>query len=190
MSKYKILIFDLDDTLIDNYENVRYAFKVMIESKNEQYNDEKFVKWYNIDKKFWKDWQDGLIELPNHLKNEIGVKSEKFLNWLRAQRVLIYYQNKIELDEAIKLNNLYMEQLTEQVIEIEGAYETLKYLSNKYYIIIATNGPKIATKEKLTKIRCLDFVNEILSADMFGYMKPRKEFFDGIQNMLNNFNND
>lgn len=37
MNKYKILIFDLDDTLIDNLENVRYAFKMMIKSKNEQY---------------------------------------------------------------------------------------------------------------------------------------------------------
>ena len=32
------------------------------------------LKWYEIDKKLWKDWQDGLIELPVHLKNETGKK--------------------------------------------------------------------------------------------------------------------
>ena len=26
MNKYKIVIFDLDDTLIDNLENVKYAY--------------------------------------------------------------------------------------------------------------------------------------------------------------------
>ena len=191
MNKYKILIFDLDDTLIDNLENVRHAFTKMIETQDEYYNDNNFKRWYKLDKQFWKDWQDGLIELPEELKNETGKKSNEFLDWLRAQRVLIYYNNKISLKEAINLNNIYMNALTENVISIDGAYETLKYLSSKgYYIIIATNGPKIATRDKLLKIKCIDFVNEILSANMFGYMKPNKEFFEGIEKILNNYNVD
>lgn len=189
MDKYKVLIFDLDDTLIDNLENVRHAFTKMIGTRNESYNEHDFIRWYDIDKQFWKDWQDGLIKLPKHLKDEKGKKSDEFLDWVRAQRVLIYYDHKISLDEAIKLNNIFMEALTENVVAIDGAYETLEYLSNKgYYVIIATNGPKIATKDKLSKIGCIDFVNEILSADMFGYMKPNKEFFEGIEKMLGNYN--
>ena len=75
MDKYKILIFDLDDTLIDNLENVRYAYTKMIESVGEKYSEDGFKKWYEIDKNFWKDWQDGLIKLPAHLKNETGKKT-------------------------------------------------------------------------------------------------------------------
>jgi len=191
IKKYKILIFDLDDTLIDNLENIHYAFKKMIESQNEIYDDEKFKRWYEIDKKFWKDWQDGLIKLPEHLKNETGKKSEEFLDWVRGQRVLIYFNNSITLEDAIRLNYIYMESLIEVVNSIDGAYEILKYLANKeYYILIATNGPKVATKEKLSKIGCLEFVKEVLSADMFGYMKPKKEFFDAIQQKLNNYSNE
>ncbi len=184
MLKYKIIIFDLDDTLIDNLENVRYAYTKMIEVVGQAYSKEGFQRWYEIDKKFWKDWQDGKIELPSHLKNEIGQKSEEFLNWVRAQRVLIYFDYQISLEKAIELNNMFMNSLTEVVIAIDGAYEILNYLKEKYYIIVATNGPKIATKDKLSKINCLNFVNEVLSADMFGYMKPRKEFFEAIQNLL------
>lgn len=189
MNKYKILIFDLDDTLIDNLENIRYAFTKMIEYRNENYNENNFLRWYEIDKRFWADWQDGLIELPEQFKNETGKKSDEFLNWLRAQRVISYYENKVSLEEAIDLNNIYMNAMKENIIAIEGAYKTLKYLFNKgYYIIIATNGPKIATREKLLKIGCIDFVNEIFSADMFGYMKPKKEFFEEIEKILNNYN--
>ena len=189
LKNYRILIFDLDDTLIDNLENVRHAFTKMIETQNEDYNDNDFKRWYKLDKQFWKNWQDGLIELPEKFKNETGKKSDEFLDWLRAQRVLLYYNNKISLKEAIDLNNIYMNALTENGVAIDGAYETLKYLFNKgYYIIIATNGPKIATRDKLLKIKCIDFVNEILSADMFGYMKPNKEFFEGIEKTLNNYN--
>lgn len=190
MNKYKILIFDLDDTLIDNVENTKYAFRKMVEAENEQYSDKNFIRWYEIDKKFWQDWQDDLIELPPHLKKETGKKSGKFLNWLRAQRVLIYFNNKIDLEEAIRLNYIFMNALTEVIIEVKGAHEILKYLSAKYYIIIGTNGPQVATKDKLLKIGCLKYVNEILSADMFGYMKPREEFFEAIQNHLNNYNNE
>lgn len=190
MNKYKVLIFDLDDTLIDNTENVKYAFRKMVEEKNEEYTDNNFIRWYEIDKKFWNDRQDGLIEMPEHLRNETGKKSEEFLNWLRAQRFLIYFNNTIDLEEAIRLNNIYMNAMTEIVIAIDGAYETLKYLTNKYHIITATNGPQVATRDKLQKIDCLDFVSEVLSADMFGYMKPKKEFFEAIQNRLSNYNNE
>lgn len=188
MKKYKILIFDLDDTLINNTENIRHAYTKMIESIGERYTETGFQRWYSIDCKFWEDWQEGLIELPENLKNETGKKSEAFLNWLRAQRVLIYFNNQITLEKAIQLNYLFMDSLKEKVIPINNAYSTLQYLSNKYQIIIATNGPQIATKEKLSKINCLQFVSNILSADMFGYVKPRKEFFEGIQHTLNNYN--
>ena len=190
--KYKVIIFDLDDTLINNLENVRHAFKKMIEQRNEVYSEEEFKKWYEIDKKFWKDWQDGLIELPKYLKNETGKKSEEFLNWLRAQRALIYFNNSISLEEAIRLNHIYMEAMTEVVVPIDGVYETLEYLANtgKYYILVATNGPKVATNEKLSKIGCLEFVRDVLSADMFGYMKPKREFYEAIQKLLNNYDNE
>ncbi len=190
MNRYKILIFDLDDTLIDNVENVRYAYTKMIELVGEKYTEDGFKRWFEIDKKFWRDWQDGLIELPSHLKDETGKKSNEFLDWVRAQRVLIYFDNQVDLIKAVELNNVFMNALTEVVIAIEGAHEVLKKLKEKYYIIVATNGPEIATKEKLSKIGCLDFVNEVLSADMFGYMKPRQEFFEAIQKLLNNYNND
>lgn len=190
MNKYKILIFDLDDTLIDNLENMKYAFKDMVENEQEEYSDANFLKWYEIDKKFWRDWQDEIIELPQYLKKEEGKKSKEFLDWLRAQKVLLYFDNKIPLERAIELNNIYMSSLTKNVIAIEDAYDTLKYLSEKYYIIVATNGPQIAAKKKVNEINCLEFVNEVLSAEMFGYMKPRKEYFDAIQKTLNNYNNE
>ena len=187
--QYKVLIFDLDDTIIENKNNVKYAFKKMLEESNSEYSEENFERWYEIDKKFWQDWQEEKIELPEKFKTEIGKKSDAFLDWVRAQRILIYFDNTITLENAIKLNNIFMQSLTEIVIPVTGIAETLNYLSKKYYIIVATNGPTIAAEEKLQKINCLDYVKKVLAADMFGYMKPRKEYFEAIQKTLNNYNN-
>lgn len=123
--KYKILIFDLDDTLINNRENVRAAFKRMLEAENKVYSGHEFERWYEIDRRFWTDWQDGLIELPNKFKSETGKKTDDFLDWVRAQRVLIYFNNSISLERAIELNTLYMNAFAEEVQAIEGAQDTL-----------------------------------------------------------------
>ena len=56
MTKYELLIFDLDDTLIDNDENVRYAFQKMTELLGYSYSDELFKSWQKFDKQFWLDF--------------------------------------------------------------------------------------------------------------------------------------
>lgn len=186
--KYKILIFDLDDTLIDNRESVKAAFRRLLEHEGVTYTEKAFKRWYQIDKQFWIDWQDGLIDLPERLKHEAGKKSDEFLDWVRSQRVLLYFDLSVSPERAVELNNIYMSALTEEIHAIDGARDTLKYLADKYKIIIATNGPKIATRHKLEKIGCEKYVTEILSADMFGYMKPKVEFFKAIEKRYKDFN--
>ena len=61
------------------------------------------------------------------------------------------------------------------------AKHALSYLLGRYKIVVATNGPSIATCRKLEKIDCLPFIDDVLSADMFGYMKPKIQFFDVIE---------
>ena len=39
---YKIIIFDLDDTLIDNTKNIQNGFKEVLKYRNEKYSEEKF----------------------------------------------------------------------------------------------------------------------------------------------------
>lgn len=186
--RYKILIFDLDDTLIDNMANTKAAFEIMLNANDEKFSDDKFSHWYNLDKKFWTDWQDGLIEIPEHLKHEVGKKSDDFLDWVRSQRVLMYSNHTLSAKRAVELNNVYMHALNDVVVVIDGARDVLRYLSNNYKIVVATNGPGIATSQKLEKIKCRQFIDDVLSADMFGYMKPKVEFFEAIEKRYQDYN--
>ena len=43
MKKYKIIIFDLDDTLIDNTENIRHAYAKMMQSGGEPRSEDRSV---------------------------------------------------------------------------------------------------------------------------------------------------
>lgn len=54
-------------------------------------------------------------------------------------------------------------------------------------MVVATNGPREATRDKLAKINCLDFINYIFSADMTKtrVTKPSKGFFQELYNYIN-----
>ncbi|MCL2451607.1 HAD family hydrolase [Candidatus Saccharibacteria bacterium] len=191
MKKYKILIFDLDDTLIDNHESVRVAFETMLTAVGETYSNEKLDRWYRIDADFWSKYQDGLIKIPPEFAHETARKSDKFLDWVCSQRVLQYFENKVDDERAIELNDIYISALAENVVAIEGARDTLKYLAseNVYKIIVATNGPSLVVPRKLEIIGVSSYVTEILAADMLGLVKPHTEFFDAIKKRYNDFLN-
>lgn len=61
---YNTVIFDLYDTLTDDRENIRQAFEIVLEYRKENYTDEKFERFYSIDKKTWKDRAAGKLITP------------------------------------------------------------------------------------------------------------------------------
>lgn len=188
MKKYEVLLFDLDDTLIDNLENVRYAYTKMVNYMNEDYTLEGFKKWYELDKQFWIDFHNNKIVVPV----EFNTSQELFVKYVRSLRYQLYFDNKISLEKAFEINDLFLSSLEEVVIPIDGSYETLEYLNKKYKIVIATNGPSVAAKTKLEKIGCYKFIDSIFSADMTSQTvtKPKKEFFDELEEYLNFYEKD
>ena len=173
---YTPLIFDLDDTLTDDCENCREAFKIMISSRNEEYSEEDFLRFRKIDKKTWKDRAAG--KLPTPYEDD----DEKKKEWIRASRVIKYYGEEIiTYEDAVKLNDIYIEGMKEKVVSRPKALEVMKYLyEKKYKIIIATNGPLVPLKEKLKKIGIIDFIDVMFSSEEAGQMKPHKKFYEKL----------
>lgn len=173
---YKCLIFDLDDTLTDDFENCKEAFKIMIASRNEDYIEEDYLRFKKIDNKIWADRAAGKLITPYEDNDE------KKKEWLRASRILKYYgEDKITYEEAVRLNDLYIEGMKEKVISRPNVIEVMKYLyEKKYRIIIATNGPLVPLKEKLKKIGIYELVDFMFSSEEAGQMKPHKKFYETL----------
>ena len=173
---YNTVIFDLDDTLIDNFQNVKNAFKEVLKYRNEDYTEEKFKNFFEFDREFWSKRAKGEIEDPIEFEN-----ADKRREWVRAKRFLIYFNDEISYEEAVRINDLYIDALAYNIIPIEGAFDVVKYLyEKKYKIVIATNGPILAINSKLKACKIDKYVNFIFSAEEAGHMKPRKEFFEGL----------
>ncbi len=181
--KYEYLIFDMDDTLIDNVENVRYAYKKMMEFMGEEYSDDGFKDWLSFDKQFWDDYRYGLIEVPEEYK----LPQELYVKYVQSLRYMKFFDNKLDISEAFKLNDLFLNSLKEVVVEVSGAKEVLKELSLKYKIVVATNGPRQAVYTKIDKIGCSDYVNYVFAADMTKstVTKPNVKYFEELEEFLN-----
>ena len=172
---YDTIIFDLDDTLTDDCENIRQAFKIVLEYKKDYYTDEKFEMFYNIDKKTWKDRAAGKLITP--YEND----KEKKAEWLRASRFIKYFGDSIDYNEAVHINGIYMDGMKKKVVAREGTLDIIKYLYNKKYkLIIATNGPIVPLKSKLEKLQIEKYFITVFSAEEVGFMKPHKEFYKGL----------
>ena len=182
MIKYEMLLFDLDDTLVNNTENARYAFKQMLINVNKEYNDEEFQRWLNLDNQFWKDYANKKIIVPEQYQHP----QELFIKYIRSLRYQMFFNYQIDINKAFEINEIFISSLNEIAVPIDGVYETLEYLHNKYKIVIATNGPTVAVDSKLSKIDCLKFINAVFSADMAKdtVTKPNKLYFEELKKYL------
>lgn len=178
--RYKKILFDLDNTLVDDDENRKYAIEKILIEKKEKATSYKIEKFIQLDNQFWKERAEGKIKDPYKFKNN-KEKSE----WVRAQRFIKYFNN-ITLEEGIKINNKYINFLKEKIVPIKNSTEILKYLyEKKYELYIITNGPTKAVNDKLCKINAQKYIKNTFSAEETGYMKPHNEFFKGLFNKIN-----
>lgn len=176
---YQYLIFDMDDTLSNDYENRKHAFKKVLEYMDEDITEDRIQEMINYDIKYWNDRANGKIKDPANLKT-----IEEINTFARSKRFIDLFGN-INLEKAIKINDIFVEALKENIVPIENAKEIIKYLyEKKYNIIIATNGPTSALLAKITGIGINKYLENTFAADEIGYMKPKKEFVEGLLNKI------
>lgn len=182
MSKYETLIFDLDDTLIDNNLSIKYAFTTIINQLEIEYSDDLFFKWKKFDTAYWHTWESGNMIIPDSIKT-----LEDKITYLRANRFVIFFKElRIDFETAVAINELYCSMLGVNIVEIENACKLLQELNSDYEIIIATNGPKDAAINKLEKAKLKSYISSIICSEEIGFSKPMPEFFNFLYDKTQN----
>lgn len=182
---YRKLLFDLDNTLIDDDKNRKYAIKQILIEREENPTDERIENFIKLDNQFWKDRAEGKIKDPYKFKN-----NEEKTEWVRAQRFIKYFKN-ISFEEGVEINKKYINYLSKNIIPIKNAQDILKYLYDKQYeIYIVTNGPYKAVNNKLSQINALKYIKYAFTAEEAGYMKPHLEFFEKFFSKINTYEKD
>lgn len=158
----KIVLLDLDNTIIDFNECARRSIMGIFEDLGFTYNDNVFDTFLTENVKIWKRLELGEIDKA----------------YLRANRWNIILR-KLGLDyDGTVIEERFENGVAMGAYPVEGAYDLLDYLDQKYDLYIVSNGLKFV-QESRVKIGKYDkyFKSLFLSEDI-GIQKPDVRFFD------------
>lgn len=173
---YKLIFIDADDTLFDFRKAQGNAMKKVFEDFDyfeKEGNEEKFDKikedYKIINSKLWRELEKGQIK-------------EDELRVLRFER--LFEKNDLKYD-AEAFSEKYSERLSEGSFLFEGAEELCKYLSEKYRIIIITNGIKKVQIPRIENSKINKYIEETVVSEDVGISKPNIGIFQYVLDSAN-----
>ena len=181
MQKYKAILFDLDDTLIDNDESCKYAIFNLYEKFGIPCTNETFLRWKQFDIDYWIEWENGTFIFPSWINSQ-----HQKIDFLRYNRFYEFFKEfNITHEEAESLNSYYISLLHKNIIPIDGAHEVLEELSKSHELVISTNGPKEAAFKKVKAANLHMYINKIVASGECGFSKPMPSFFRYVISKMN-----
>ncbi len=171
--KYKYLLFDADDTLLDFRSAEKNAFYNLLMLKGLEPSPLLYDSYSKINVSVWKSFEKGEIE-----KDEIGVtRYREFLE-----------KNNLPFD-AEDFDLTYHKALLTQGQIIKGADEVCaRLVSLGYSINVVTNGFTDAQKSRFSVSGLCRYIDRFFISESIGARKPEKAFFDAVFNEIGSKN--
>ena len=168
MEDIKIIIFDLDNTLIDFDACESYALEYAFNLMNVPINLELINDFSKIDRKLWNTGS----------YNSVKVSSDKIP--LKRFEILFSKHNIINVDVS-KVNDLFMEGFSKAIYPYEESESILEYLTNKGYVItVATNGLMKLQYPRIVNSSLGKYITQIVASEEVSYNKPNPSIFNKI----------
>ena len=173
--KYKVILFDADETLFDFKKAEREAFKnTMIDFGIDYDESYHFNTYEEINCAIWKELEQGLI-------TQEKLKTERF-------RIFI---DRLDMNfDENEFASTYMKYLGDGSFLFEGALELIEDLSNKYILSIVTNGLTIVQERRIKKSVIAKYFKDIVISEEIGISKPHPNIFEHAINNLGEFSKD
>lgn len=166
--KYPILLFDLDNTILDTKANAEKALHKLSKQVDFPFNDQQIAYWHELNDGLWKKLERG----------QLG--REDLLN----SRFRLYFEHFGKNIDGAKINNSYLKLFKLENILMPNAKSVLDTLSQSHRIFAVSNGTKEKQYSQLKRADLLsDFEDLYLSEDL-GYQKPDPNFFKVVFDKL------
>jgi len=161
--KYKVLLFDADDTLFDFKKTEEFALEVALTKIGVDYDKEYHLTVYKkVNTKIWKELEEGKILLKK-------LKTERFKRYFEKLQV--------EFD-PVKFADIYMESLGDGSFLFEDAREIVEELGKKTRMAIITNGLSKVQNKRIKKSIISHHFEEVVISEEVEITKPNPEIFE------------
>ena len=157
---YKIILFDLDNTLFDFDANQAESLKSLFDYKGVELTDDICRSYDEINKGLWMEYECGKISI------------DKLLN-TRFSRTMRLHNRDID---GTEWENDYRAYLNKGSQLIDGAYDLLAELSRTHRLFAATNGVNETQISRLKLSGIYDFFEDVFISEEVGAQKPSIQF--------------
>jgi putative hydrolase of the HAD superfamily len=174
----EVIIFDLDDTIVDFHNGVIPSWHTACAAYCEKHNhigkDELYREIRKSGKWFWSD-----PERHRTGRNDL----------LQARRDIVYHAFKNlgfpDKDHAYGLANHYSELRTQALTLLPGALETLQtFRDNGQRMVLLTNGESLLQREKIRMFQLEHFFEHIFVEGEVGVGKPDIKAYHNVLQKL------
>jgi len=161
--KYKIILFDADETLFDFKKSEETALENTLLSLGCPYDKKYYLSLYkSINDKMWIDLEKGKISADK-------LKVERFRQYLRVLN--------LQLD-PLEVSNLYEKELSEASFSYEESLSVVKYLHKNFRLFIVTNGLAFVQRNRLKKSPLFPYFEDIIISEEVSVSKPDSKIFE------------
>jgi 2-haloacid dehalogenase len=171
LKKYKVLLFDADDTLLDFGAAESLALNLLFKDQKIELTNELEAHYKEFNQGLWRALEDGKI------------KRDELLN----TRFLLFFKEYGKEVDGVLLEENYRRYLEEGHQLVDGAIELVKDLQHEYDLYIVTNGVSETQDKRLRASGVQPFFKNVFVSEDTGFQKPMKEYFDYVFERIPDF---
>lgn len=158
----KVVFLDVDNTLLDFNACSRLSMERSFGECGLPYREDMYAVFQRINDGLWRQIEEGTLTRPE-------------LHRTRWNLVL----EALEIEgDGPTVETRFLEHLAQDAIPIDGARESLAYLSERYMVCIASNAPYEQQIKRLTGVGLLEYFHKAFISETLGAAKPSREYFD------------
>ncbi|MDK8179953.1 YjjG family noncanonical pyrimidine nucleotidase [Paenibacillus sp. UMB4589-SE434] len=171
MQKYKTLLFDVDDTLLDFGAAEKLALEMLFKGEQALLTPEIEANYKKINHALWKSFEEGKLDRDEVVNTRFSI---------------LFKQYGKDVDGTVLENNYrtYLEQGHQLV---NGAFDLIMDLHQKYDLYIVSNGVSKTQYKRLRDSGLYPMFKDIFVSEDTGFQKPMKEYFDYVFARIPNF---
>lgn len=164
------VLIDVDNTLLDFDKCAEEAMERTFVKWNMQFSDRVFPVFRRVNDMLWQKIEKGTLDKPGLYK----VRWQTIFDRLKIDK------NGPEFENDFRLIFSECRQV------VDGAYELLEYLSEKYTVCAASNASAWQQYKRLKNADMMKYISHIFISEELGAPKPEKKFFDACLERLGN----
>jgi len=170
MNNIKVILWDIDGTLLNFHEAEKAAIRKCFEIYNLGACTDEMLKDYSIiNRGYWERLERGEV-------TKIEVLEGRFRDF--------FAKYGLDVSLAPEVNAQYQVRLGDTIVFYANGFETVTALKGRIPQYAVTNGTKVAQDRKLKNSNLINMLDGVFISEVVGIEKPGVGFFDRIFDVI------